>query len=70
MGTGGSFPEVKLPVGEADHSPSSGAEVKNAWSYAPNRPYGFMAWFLINRRIFIHSAVLKDAQYTYSWRGA
>jgi hypothetical protein len=27
------FPRVKWRRGEADHSPPSGAEVKNAWSY-------------------------------------
>jgi hypothetical protein len=29
MGIGGSFPEVKRPGREADHSPSTSAEVKN-----------------------------------------
>jgi hypothetical protein len=33
MGTRGSFPGVKQPWCEADHSPLSSAEVKNAWSY-------------------------------------
>jgi hypothetical protein len=33
MGTRGSFPGVKWPEREADHSPPSTAEVKNAWSY-------------------------------------
>jgi hypothetical protein len=33
MGTGGSFPGVKAEGREADHSPPSSAEVKNAWSY-------------------------------------
>jgi hypothetical protein len=32
MGTRGSFPEVKRPEREAEHSPPSNAEVKNAWS--------------------------------------
>jgi hypothetical protein len=33
IGTGGFFhPEVKRPGREADHSPPSSAEVKNAWS--------------------------------------
>jgi hypothetical protein len=30
---GGSFPELKRPGREADHSPLSSAEVKNAWRY-------------------------------------
>jgi hypothetical protein len=33
MGTRGSFPWVKRPEREADHSPPSSAKVKNAWSY-------------------------------------
>jgi hypothetical protein len=33
IGTGGSFPELKRPGSEADHSPSSSAEVKNVWRY-------------------------------------
>jgi hypothetical protein len=33
MGTRGSF-----PGGEADHSPPSGAEVKNEWSYTSTHP--------------------------------
>jgi hypothetical protein len=33
IGNWGSFPEVKLPGREADHSLSSSAEVKYEWSY-------------------------------------
>jgi hypothetical protein len=33
MGNRGFFLGVKQPGREADHSPSSSAEVKNAWSY-------------------------------------
>jgi hypothetical protein len=33
MGTKGSFLGVKRPGCEADNSPPSNAEVKNAWSY-------------------------------------
>jgi hypothetical protein len=45
MGTRGSFPGVKRPEREADHSPPSSAEVKNAWSYttaSPIRLHGVM----------------------------
>jgi len=38
MGTGGSFSEVKRPGRESDHSPTSSAEVKNAWSYISSLP--------------------------------
>jgi hypothetical protein len=33
IGTRGSFPKGKVARREADHSPPSSAEVKNAWSY-------------------------------------
>jgi hypothetical protein len=41
-----------LPLGikrlghQADHSPLSSAEIKNAWSY-PLPQYVFIAWFLV-----------------------
>jgi hypothetical protein len=38
MGTRGSFPGVKRPGREADHSPPCSAEVKNAWSYTSTPP--------------------------------
>jgi hypothetical protein len=38
MGTRGSFPGVKRPGREANHSPPSTAEVKNAWSYTSTLP--------------------------------
>jgi hypothetical protein len=38
------FPwEVKRPEREADHSPQSSAEVKNAWAIPPLPQYAFMA---------------------------
>jgi hypothetical protein len=41
----GLFPSrVKLPGREADHSPSSSAEVKNAWSYISYPPYRDRIW--------------------------
>jgi hypothetical protein len=36
--------------GEADHSPPSSSEVKNAWSYASTPLYVFMAWYLVKPR--------------------
>jgi hypothetical protein len=38
MGTRGSFPGVKRPEHEVDHSPPSSAEIKNAWSYTSTPP--------------------------------
>jgi hypothetical protein len=46
------FPEVgvKRPEREADQSPSSSAEVKNAWIYTSTPQYVFMAWCLVKHR--------------------
>jgi hypothetical protein len=43
MSTRGSFPWIKRPGHEADHSPQSSAEVKNAWSYTSTPQYVFTA---------------------------
>jgi hypothetical protein len=43
MGTGGSFPGVKLQGREADHSPPTGAEVKKMWIYTYTPLCVFMA---------------------------
>jgi hypothetical protein len=43
MGTGGSFPGVKRQGREADHSPSTSAEVKEMWIYTSTPLYVFMA---------------------------
>jgi hypothetical protein len=41
---------VKLPGREADHSPPSCAEVKDAWSYISTPQYVFTAWCLVKYR--------------------
>jgi hypothetical protein len=41
---------VKRPGREADHSPLSSDEVKNAWRYTSTSQYAFMAWCLFKRR--------------------
>jgi hypothetical protein len=38
---------VNRPRREADHSPPSGAEVRNTWSYTSTPQYAFMAWCLV-----------------------
>jgi hypothetical protein len=43
-------PGVKRPRREADHSPATSAEVKNAWSYTSTPQYVFMAWCLVRHR--------------------
>jgi hypothetical protein len=42
--------EVKRPGREADHTPSSSAEVKNVCSYISTPQYVFMAWCLVKHR--------------------
>jgi hypothetical protein len=43
MGTGESFPWVKRPGREADHSPPTSADVKEIWLYTSTPSYAFMA---------------------------
>jgi hypothetical protein len=43
MGTKGSFPGVKRPGREADHSPQTSTEVKKTWVYTSTPPHVFMA---------------------------
>jgi hypothetical protein len=52
MGTGGSFMGggVKWQGREADHSPTSIVEVKNAWSYTSTFHYIFIKWYLIKHK--------------------
>jgi hypothetical protein len=39
------------PGNETDHSPPSGAEVKNAWSYTFTPPYVFKAWCSVKKSV-------------------
>jgi hypothetical protein len=50
MGNGSSFPGGKTAGSEADHSPPSSAEVKNAWIYTSTPQYIFISWRLIKLR--------------------
>jgi hypothetical protein len=52
--TEGSFPGVKRLGREANHSPPSSTEIKNAWSYTSIPLYVFMAWCLIKDRLYFH----------------
>jgi hypothetical protein len=56
---------VKRPRREADHSPPSSAEVKNAWSYISTPQYVLMAWYLVKHRenfTFYLTAVVTKAK--------
>jgi hypothetical protein len=48
--TGGSFPVVKRPGRDAEHSHPSSVEVKNAWSRTSTPRYVFMAWCLVKHK--------------------
>jgi hypothetical protein len=43
MDTGCSFPGIKRPGPEADHSPPASVEVKKIWISKSTPPYAFMA---------------------------
>jgi hypothetical protein len=45
--------EVKRPGREADHSPPSSVEAKNAWNYTSTPPYVFMTWYSITQYVFV-----------------
>jgi hypothetical protein len=45
-------PRAKWPGREANHSPPTRAEIKNAWNYTPTPPYFLMAWCLVKHRRF------------------
>jgi hypothetical protein len=67
MDNRGSFPGVKRPGREADHSPPSSAEVKNAWSYNSAPQYAFMAWCLVKHRDNF-TFYLKREELARGWR--
>jgi hypothetical protein len=52
--------EVKRPEREADNSPPSGAEVKNAWSYTSTPQYVFMAWCSVKAQGQLYLHIHKD----------
>jgi hypothetical protein len=43
-------PGIKRPGREADHSPSSSADVQSTWSYTSTPPYVFMEGYLVKHR--------------------
>jgi len=59
MGTGVLIPAVKQPEREADHSPTSSANVRNSWGYTSNSQYVLTVWCLTKQEIRLHGAVLK-----------
>jgi hypothetical protein len=60
MGSGVSFPEVKRPVHEADHSPPSSAEIKNEWRYTstPIRFHGEVLSWAQGQLYLLHTHII------------
>jgi len=51
---------VKWPGREADQSPPSSAEVRNAWIYTSTPQYVFMAWYLVKYRTITDLCIDKS----------
>jgi hypothetical protein len=51
---------VKRPRLEADHSPLSSAEFKNACSSVYTPPYVFMAWYLVKHRDNLYNEMIYN----------
>jgi hypothetical protein len=62
--------EVKQPVREADHSPPSSTEDKNAWSYTSTPQYAFMAWCSVKAQgqLYLYEKNEVDDAYTKGFR--
>jgi hypothetical protein len=59
---------VKRQGREADHSPPSSAEVKNAWSYTSTPVYAFKAWCLVKAQgQLIHSSNQEEMNMKVPW---
>jgi hypothetical protein len=62
--------EIKWPRCEADHSPPSSAEVKNAWSYTSSRQYAFVMWCSVKaqRQLYLYSASIRASSLLKQFR--
>jgi hypothetical protein len=64
---GALIPGVKRPGREADYSPPSSAEVKNAWSYTSTLLHVSMSWYLVKHVVVvIITILLHGAEYLKS----
>jgi hypothetical protein len=63
MGTGGTFPGLKLPGHEGEYSPPPSAKVKDLGSYTSIPPYGFMTWCLVKQHRVHNSSGALQASY-------
>jgi hypothetical protein len=63
-------PGIKRPVREADYSPPTSAEVKNAWNYTSTPLYVFMAWCLNKRYVLMAWCLVKHRNnFTFLYAG-
>jgi hypothetical protein len=53
------------PGCEADHSPPSSAEVKNAWSYTSTPPMRLMTWCSVKKRYFTLMEYILERKYSH-----
>jgi hypothetical protein len=58
----GYFPGVRRPGRDADHSSTSSAEVKNAWSYTSTPQYAFIAWCSVKVQGQIYLCIVGPIQ--------
>jgi len=69
VGTGCFFQELKWPWREADISPPSNTEIKNAWSYTSALQYAFTALRLVKHRDnFTFTFMLTTRPYEWIFR--
>jgi hypothetical protein len=56
--------EVKRPGRETDHSPTSRAEIKNAWSYTSIPQYAFVVWcsVKVQGQLYFKNLLLHDGK--------
>jgi hypothetical protein len=64
MGTRDFSMWIKRPGREADHSPLSSAEVKNAWSYTSTPPSAFMSWCWVKAQGQLYLYLLSSKSHT------
>jgi hypothetical protein len=69
MGNRVSFPGLKRPGREADHSLLSSAEVKNVWKYTSTPQYAFVAWCSVKAQgqLYLYLQIVSDGGGDNEW---
>jgi hypothetical protein len=60
------YPRIKGQGCEADHSPPSSDEVKNAWRYTILPPYVFTVWCLIMQWMSLWCGIEPQGQFYFA----